>query len=444
MIQRQLLSQLKQWSVSTDRKPLILRGARQTGKTTLVKEFGKLYDIFIYLNLEKPEDRKIFESGLSFTDLVASIFYYSRKKRSDHNVLIFIDEIQNSPSAVSSMRFFYEETPGIHVIAAGSLLESLIDKNISFPVGRVEYLYLRPCSFVEFMNAAGEDESLKFTEKSIPVYAHNNLTYLFNRYTLIGGMPEAVQKYTETGDMIVVNKTFRNLITGFSDDVEKYGRNSSMVQHIRHILKTGFFYAGQRIKFERFGSSDYRSREMGEAFRALEKALLIELVYPLTKSVIPVIPDFRKSPKLLWLDTGIVNFMAGIQKELFNIRDITSAWKGIIAEHMAGQELLTLDKGVSGKRCFWVREAKNSNAEIDFVFFYQGLLIPVEIKSAKGTRLISLHLYMETAPHDIAVRIWSSPFSINTVKTQNGKRFRLLNIPFYMIHRLPELLDSII
>ena len=444
MIDRTLTEELKRWAEKADHKPLILRGARQTGKTTLVREFGKAFDNFIYLDLEKQENRKIFDSNLTFSDLLASIFYHSGTQRSNNKVLIFIDEIQNSPAAVASLRYFYEEAHDIHVIAAGSLLESLIDKSISFPVGRVEYLYLRPCSFKEFLNATGEDKYLRFEGiREIPIYAHDKLTELFNRYTLTGGMPEAVQKYAETRDMMVVNNVFRNLITAYSDDVEKYGRNSSMVQHIRHILNSGFFSAGQRIRFERFGSSGYRSREMGEAFRALEKALLLELVYPLTKPVMPAVPDVRKSPKLIWLDTGMVNFMAGIQKDIFNTKDITGAWRGIVAEHIAGQELLTIDNGISTKRYFWVREAKNSNAEIDYVFLRNGLLYPVEIKSAKGSRLLSIHLYMDGAPHNVAVRIRTSPFSVDNITTQKGKKFRLINLPFYMIHKLPEVLDSV-
>jgi predicted AAA+ superfamily ATPase len=276
----------------------------------------------------------------------------------------------------------------------------------------------------------------------IPVYAHSKLMDNFNRYALTGGMPEVVSKYAGTRDLLSVNSIFSSLIQGYTDDVEKYGRNVSNVQHIRHLLKTGFFYAGQRIKFERFGSSDYRSREMGEAFRTLEKALLIELSYPLTKAGLPAIPDYKRSPRLIWFDTGIVNFMAGIQKEIFGARDITGAWRGIVAEHITGQELLAIDNSFAAKRYFWVREAKNSNAEVDYILSWNGLLIPIEIKSGEGTRLLSLLLYMDTAPHDIAVRVWSSPFSTGFIITKKGKKVRLVSIPFYLVHRLPDILEK--
>ena len=443
MIRRELLTSLEQWANKSRHKPLVLRGARQVGKTTVVEIFGKSFDCFIKLDLQKTENKKIFESQSSFQELLSAIFFYSGFSRSEKRTLIFIDEIQSSPAAVSSLRYFYEEAPEIYVIAAGSLLETLIDKNISFPVGRVEYLFLRPCSFPEYLNAIGETQSIEILkEKIIPSFAHKKLADHFNRYTLIGGMPEVLSKYSETGDVLSVNPIYQSLIAGYNDDIEKYGRNSSMVQHLRHILKTGFFFADQRIKFERFGSSDYRSREMGEAFRTLEKALLIDLIYPITKSTLPAIPDFKKSPRLLWFDTGIVNYMTGIQKEVFGCKDITDAWRGIVAEHITGQELLALDSSPLIKRSFWVREAKNSNAETDFIFIWDGLLIPVEVKSGEGTRLLSLRLYMDTAPHDIAVRVWSSPLSKATVTTHKGKKFRLLNIPFYLVHKLPEILNS--
>ena len=444
MFKRQLMASLEQWAANPNRKPLILRGARQVGKTTLISAFGQTFDCFIQMNLEKSDQKKIFESDLPFQELLSAIFYYSGNIRKKIRTLIFLDEIQNSAAAVAYLRYFYEEAPEIHLIAAGSLLESLLDKQISFPVGRVEYLYLRPCSFPEYLNAIKDDQSVEILERNeIPSYAHKKLSDHFNRYALIGGMPEAVSKYAETQDILAINPVFGNLLTGFNDDVEKYGRNATMVQLIRHILKTGFFFAGQRIKFERFGSSDYRSREMGEAFRTLEKALLIELVYPITKSSFPVIPDMKKSPRLFWLDTGIVNFMAGIQKEVFGAKDITGTWRGLVAEHITAQELLAHDKSILAKRSFWVREAKNSNAEIDFIHSWNGLLIPVEIKSGEGSRLFSMNLYMDTAPHDYAVRIWSSPFSKDTIYTRSGKKILLINIPFYLIHKLPDILNRI-
>ena len=158
MIQRKIMDSLLQWKERDDRKPLVLRGARQVGKTTLVMEFAKRFDVFLSLNLEKTADRNLFERYEEVNELLKAIFFHKKKKINGGSVLLFIDEIQCSKKAVAALRYFYEEANHIHVIAAGSLLETVIDvRKISFPVGRVEFLAIRPCSFLEFLNGTGND-----------------------------------------------------------------------------------------------------------------------------------------------------------------------------------------------------------------------------------------------------------------------------------------------
>ena len=160
MYNRRAINNLREWKKSINRKPLVLRGARQVGKTTLVRMFSKEFSQFIELILERPEHKSLFETDRSFDELITAIFFLAKKQKNIANTLIFIDEIQNSPAAVAHLRFFYEDTPQYAVIAAGSMLESLIDRHISFPVGRVEYLAIRPCSFYEYLEAHGELESV--------------------------------------------------------------------------------------------------------------------------------------------------------------------------------------------------------------------------------------------------------------------------------------------
>jgi predicted AAA+ superfamily ATPase len=200
---------------------------------------------------------------------------------------------------------------------------------------------------------------------------------------------------------------------------------------LRHILEKGWYYAAQRIKFERFGESDYRSRETGEAFRLLEKAMLLEIAYPYSGYQVPIIPELKRSPKLLWLDTGIVNYVAGIQKEVFNVKDISDVWRGKVAEHIVGQELLSSKTDFFAQRNFWVRNAHSSDAEIDFILQHDNRIIPVEVKSGHNAKLRSIHLFMDEVNHQTAVRIWSGKFSIDKVTTPKGKPFYLYNIPFY-------------
>ena len=442
MFERNALTQLKEWAARSNHKPLVLRGARQVGKTTLVEQFAQEYGVYLKLNLEKSTNRQLFESGMPMEELISTIYLLNNQERRSVPTLLFIDEIQNSPQAVAMLRYFYEEVSGIDVVAAGSLLENLIDKHISFPVGRVEYMAVRPCSFNEFLGAIDE-KGLKAAQRDVtlPAPLHDKMLRLFNTYTLIGGMPEVVRSFAESWDIISLKYIYETLLTGYRDDVEKYSDTDSMRNTIRHILNAGWIYAGQRITFEKFGNSLYRSRKMSEAFRTLEKTMLLELVYPMTSAVVPMAPEPKRSPKLLWLDTGLVNYAGGIQKELANIRDISDAWTGHIAEQIVGQELLDSDNLFSHKRYFWVN-GTGSEAEVDFVIQFEDKIIPIEVKAGHNSRLRSLHQFMEKAPHDIAVRFWGNPFSIDEVVTPRGKRFRLFNLPYYYAGQINGILQK--
>lgn len=400
------------------------------GKTTLVNLFAKDYEVYLTLNLEKPADRQLFESNLPMDELVSSIYLLNRKERKPGSTLLFIDEIQNSPKAVALLRYFYEEVPNIDVMAAGSLLESLIDRHISFPVGRVEYMAVRPCSFNEFLGAVGYAEWQKvLQEGELPAPLHAEALRLFNTFALVGGMPEVVQHYAEHKDFVALQPIYETLLTGYRDDVEKYATNG-MRHLIRHILSVGWMYAAERIVFEKFGQSLYRSRDMKEAFLTLEKTMLLELAYPVTSLSLPMLPEPKRSPKLLWFDTGMVNYVGGVQKETGVVQNLSDVWVGRIAEQIVGQELLSADPVFSHKRCFWVN-GSGSEAEVDFVISFDDRLIPIEVKAGHNARLRSLHQFMEKADHDIAVRFWGEPFSINNVKTPGGKSFRLFNLPYY-------------
>ena len=156
----------------------------------------------------------------------------------------------------------------------------------------------------------------------------------------------------------------------------------------------------------------------------------------------PLLQNFRKHPKLIWLDTGLVNFYSGIQREVFSVSDIQDVWRGRIAEHVVAQELLALSDSLLAKRIYWRRDKQGSEAEVDFVYSYHGLAIPVEVKSGHNSKLKSLHLFMESAPHDIAVRVWSNPFTVDEIITPKGKRFKLINLPFYYVGVLDKILEK--
>ncbi|MCL2434726.1 MAG: AAA family ATPase [Lentimicrobiaceae bacterium] len=444
MIRRKALEFLDEWKESKWRKPLVIRGARQVGKTTLIKEFSKQYDVFIELNLENEPDRMLFDIYDDVRELINAIFVHKEEKINGGTTLIFIDEIQFSKPAVAILRYFYEEANHVHVIVAGSLLETIIDvRKISFPVGRVQYMALRPCSFLEFLDGIGNTFDIGIIENlQVEPVVHLRVMKAFRRYTLVGGMPAAISQYAENEDILSVKEVYDSLLVSYKDDVEKYTNNANLVRIIRSILSVGWQSAGEIITFERFGGTSYSSKEIGEAFETIKKAMLLDLIYPTSETRMPLLQNFRKRPKLIWLDTGLVNYVAGIQKDVFSTTDIQDVWRGRIAEHIVAQELLTLDDSLLYKRIYWKRDKHGSEAEVDFVFPYNSLAIPVEVKSGHNSKLKSLHLFMDEAPHDIAVRVWSNTFSIDEVTTSNGKKFKLINLPFYYVGVLNKVLDK--
>ncbi len=395
--------------------------------------------------MEEKENAELFAADYSFEDLLAGIFFKANVSQDRYKrTLIFIDEIQNEPKAVQTLRYFYEKRPDLYVIAAGSLLESLMGRHISFPVGRVEYMALHPCTFVEFLRALGQEAIAdSITKVALPASLHQEVLGLFKKYMIVGGLPEAVANYAKYKDIVKLNEVFNALLSGYRDDVEKYADKPKTQDAIRYILNYGWAAAGHRIQFAKFTSSSFKSADVGNAFRTLEKTLLLELVYPQMSASFPILPDMKKSPKLLWLDTGLVNYVAGMQEELLFSKDTDELWNGDIAEHIVGQELLGSSVTFGEKRLFWVRDAKNSQAEVDFLIRYKSHLLPIEVKTGDNSKLRSLHLFMDESKEKVALRLWNGPMTSGVVTTQNGKAFTLYNIPLYYAGYLQVFLDTV-
>ena len=439
MFKRIALKYLRCWAQKEERKPLVLRGARQVGKTTLVRLFAEEFEHYIYLNLEEKENAALFAADSSFEDLLSGVFFKANVRQDSKRVLIFIDEIQNEPKAVQALRYFYEKRPDLYVIAAGSLLESLMGRHISFPVGRVEYMALHPCTFVEFLDAIGEEQlACRVEQIAVPQSLHDYTLDLFKKYMIIGGLPEVVANYAEHRDMVRLGGVFNALLSGYRDDVEKYASKSKEQDTIRYILNYGWTFAAHRIQFAKFTNTSFRSADVSNAFRILEKTLLLELVYPQTSASFPILPDLRKSPKLLWLDTGLVNYVAGMQEELLFTTDSDELWNGDIAEHIVAQELLGATTSFGEKRMFWVRDARNSQAEVDFLIRYKSHLLPIEVKTGSNSKLRSLHQFMDESRESMALRLWNGPMTSDIIARADGSTFTLYNIPLYYAGQLSE------
>lgn len=437
---RHILRELKDWKKDINRKPLVLRGARQVGKTTLIKQFAKTYEYAILLNLEKTEDLNHFEKNDDVNTIIESLFVANNIPSSSiSNTILFIDEVQESPKAIQLLRYFYEETPKLHVITAGSLLEFAMHKVKNFPVGRIQYLYLHPINFAEYLLAVQHKMAAEQLN-IIPVkkIAHNTLLKLFNRYAIIGGMPEIVKLDIQKNSISDLPKAYESIWGTWQNDVEKYAANSTDRKVIKHIISTAHIYIDQRIKFNNFGDSNYKSREVGEAIRNLDAAKIIQLIYPTTDVEIPVKSNLRKSPRLQFLDTGLLNHALSIQAELIGMQDLSKAYKGAIIPHLVMQELISLNTLRNNKPNFWVREKKSTSSEVDLVFTYKSKVIPIEIKSGKTGTLKSLHQFIDRVNHPYAIRIFGGEFSVETTKTPEGKPYLLMNMPYYLGTKIPE------
>ena len=443
MFNRNIITELDEWKKSPSRKPLVLRGARQVGKTTIVEMFASRYEQYIYLNLEQEADANPFKNYQNIDQLTEQIFFQQDKDIEKLQVtLLFIDEIQEVPEALNILRYFYEKQPGLHVIAAGSLLETAIKGDVRIPVGRVEYKVVRPFSFDEFLQATGDKAALEqFRRVPMNDYAHDKLINLFHTYTLIGGMPAVIEHYLAHKNLTALKTIYESLIVSYINDVDKYGRTNNLIQVIRHVINTSYFEAGNRIKFNGFGNSNYGTKDVGESLRTLEKVMLLHLVYPTTNTAVPIVPDYKKAPRLQVLDTGMMNHFAGLQKEIIGTRDLDNVYQGKIAEHVVGQELLAARFNVLNNLHFWVRQKTDATAEIDFVIPYEGLIIPVEVKSGTSGRLRSLHLFMDAAPHNLAVRLYNGAVKVDNVATLSGKEYLLLNLPYYLAAHIEKYLD---
>ena len=446
MFHRNISTLLIKWKNKRGRKPLVIRGARQVGKTSAVHQFGgAAFETYIYINLELEDNAALFARMQPVRDLLQLIQLKFNKKITPGSTLIFIDEVQNSDIAMNQLRYFYEEVPDLHVVAAGSLLEvKMKSEDFTFPVGRVEYCYLHPATFDEFLAAQGETEALKYIfsvkpDTVIPEEIHTMMMKKFHSFLLVGGMPEAVARYAETRSFIDLDPVYESILTGLRDDVSKYA-SAAKTKYIQHIIEHATKYVGLQIKYEKFGESNFRSREMSEAFDVLEKAMIISRVFASASKQMPLMSNLKKFPKLLYLDIGLVNYQIGIRTEIAMMDDINAVYHGQVGEQIAGQTLLALNTRKNANLHYWYREQKGATSEVDYLIVINDRLVPVEVKSGKTGTLRSLHNFMDESRSDFALRIYSGNMRTEQITTFNKKKFTLFSIPFYLLFRIHKLL----
>jgi predicted AAA+ superfamily ATPase len=300
-------------------------------------------------------------------------------------------------------------------------------------------------TFDEFLGALGEIKALNYIssvnrDSVIPEAIHTMLMKKFHEYLLVGGMPEAVARYAMSRTFIDVDPVYESILTGLRDDVSKYA-SAARTKYIQHIIEHAAKYVGLQIKYEKFGESNFRSREMSEAFDVLEKAMLISRVFASASKQMPLMSNLKKSPKLLHLDTGLVNYQAGLRADIAMMDDINAVYHGQVGEQIVGQTLLAMNPRRNANLHYWYREQKGATSEVDYLIVINDRLVPVEVKSGKAGTLRSLHNFMDESSSDFALRVYSGNMRSEQITTQNKKKFTLFSIPFYLLFRINELLS---
>jgi len=400
-MERLITQQLLAWKNRANRKPLILRGARQVGKTYSVGDFGKrFFDGAVHVvDLEKHHDwHQIFEANLVTKRILSELEILLNARINPGKDLLFIDEIQSCPRSLMALRYFYEELPELHIIAAGSLLE-FATKDISFPVGRIQFMNMYPMSFVEFLQATGKSLAAEIILSPPAKQAdavHGMLLDELRRYLFVGGMPECVKMFIETGKLREAFEVQTNLVNTFRQDFSKYAPYADKAC-LNSVFSSVAKSVGQQIKYARLAQG-FANPTIKKAFDLLNMAQVIRKVRSTSPAGLPLGAYASESKfKALMLDIGLLRHLYGMPVDVeYTKNDLLAVYQGAMAEQFVGQELLAAGQD---ELCYWSREAKGSSAEVDFLTAQQGKIYPVEIKSGASGRLKSLHLLLTTYPN---------------------------------------------
>jgi predicted AAA+ superfamily ATPase len=426
MFKRIIDFHLDKWKEDPFRKPLLLRGARQVGKTYAIRRLGQKFPSFVEVNFERlKEAASVFEKDLIPEKIILSLSLLLKTEILPGKTLLFFDEIQEAPRAILALRYFYEEMPHLHVIAAGSLLEFAIEK-VGIPVGRVSMLHMYPLSFLEYLVATKNHligkEILNHTT-GIPMEeaVHKKILDLLGEYLSVGGMPEAVARWTQTQDPASALRVLQQIASTYRQDFEKYARKTQikyleqLFRQVPHLLSREFSY--------REIHGEYRKRELAPALELLERANIIHIVRHSSGQGIPIggEADFNTF-KVIYLDIGLCQAILGSDISIWFLRPLEGFEnRGEIAEGFIGQELICYaNPEVRADIHFWKRKEKNSSAEVDYLIQRGETILPIEVKSGHGNTLRSLHLFLESHHKSpVAIRFSSLNYSLtNTIDSR--------------------------
>ncbi len=412
-MKRLVYQRLKEWSKETERKPLILRGARQVGKSYAVQKLGESFDNFIEINFEFSQSfLPIFEEDLDPQRIVQQISVLTKQKIVPGKTLLFFDEIQSCPRAITSLRYFYEKMPELHVIAAGSLLE-FAHELVGIPVGRVQSLYVHPVTFFEYLAADGEELLLEqiLKEEKLSEVVHKKILKHVGIYLALGGMPEVLRSWIEYKDPLKCSEKHATLLDTYRQDFQKYAKKPSL-KYLSLLFENIPRQLGEKFKFSKIG--EYRKRELEPALELLLTANIFNKVVHTSAQGIPIGAEANPERfKLLFIDVGLTQALLGLELSAWFIQpEAELVNKGKIVEAFVGQELLTYSElNKKSQLYYWQRDTRGSSAEIDYVIQKQQQILPIEVKSGKTMKLKSLHAFLKTHPHsEYGIKISIDPY----------------------------------
>ncbi|MEA3449346.1 MAG: AAA family ATPase [Bacteroidota bacterium] len=418
-MERYIYQHLLDWKNTKNHKPLILRGARQVGKTYIVRKLSENFSNFIEVNFEsEPDLTSIFQGNLSPNDICEKLSAYYNESITDGKTLLFFDEIQACPEAIKSLRYFYEKRPDLHVIAAGSLLEFALKDLSSYGVGRIRSVFMYPLSFNEFLNAAGASSLLKIKQKADVSNKpddifHNKLKALFVKFLIIGGMPEAVDTYFKTNDLIKTQHVLDDIIISLEDDFVKYKTRTNTTR-IKEVFSSVLHQTGNKFTISTASNSGNFAQKK-EALDMLEMAGLCYKVYHTSANGLPLAAELnRKKFKLVFFDTGILQRSLRLNLADFVLSDqLNIINKSNIVEQYIGLEYVKYCHAFTKPELYyWHREKRGSSAEVDYVFEINSQIIPVEVKSGMQGKMKSLFMFLEMKNQPFGVRTSLENFDV--------------------------------
>ena len=409
---------LSEWAARPNHKPLLLRGARQVGKSTAIRHLGEQFKYYLEINLEKQPDYKaLFQPNLDVKRIVPQIAAIYGTPIVPGQTLLFIDEIQECQEAIMALRFFKEDMPGLHVVAAGSLLEFVLDDIPTFGVGRIHSMYMYPMTFDEFLKANGEKLLIEARNQAspaspLPTPLHDKLTTLLRTFMLVGGMPESVAKWVETRDYLQCQEVQDDIITGYEADFPKYKKKVDP-QLLRMTMRSAAQQATKKFMYSQV-PGEYKTAEVKKALELLIKANIIIPVTHTNANGLPI-GDGRDDGirKMLVLDTGLMlrllnMAMGDITEITTHILTATAADlvnKGPMAEMLAGLELIHYrTPNLQHELFYWLRQAKNATAEVDYILPFDMRILPFEVKAGVQGGMKSLWDYMREKKLSQAIR----------------------------------------